>query len=134
MLSPLTAASPPAGAVCQGGDRIESEENFWRSSVQSVEFTLCKVGGATPLVGVKHPSCAGGKEARSAALPSAGAASCIAPACHARCACHAPPAPQASGVCKAGPAAGDLACVEGQEGPLCDVCRPKWFKFSGVCK
>lgn len=36
-------------------------------------------------------------------------------------------------VCNAGPAAGDAACVEGAEGPLCAVCKPDWFAFAGKC-
>lgn len=41
---------------------------------------------------------------------------------------------KAAGVCRAGPAAGDAACVAGQQGPLCDVCEDGWFKFSGLCR
>ena len=41
---------------------------------------------------------------------------------------------KAAGACEAGPAAGDAACREGQQGPLCDVCDDGWFKFSGQCR
>ena len=41
---------------------------------------------------------------------------------------------QATGVCLEGEAAGDAACEDGHEGPLCDVCLPDWFKFSGQCR
>lgn len=41
---------------------------------------------------------------------------------------------QTTGVCLEGEAAGDKACEEGHEGPLCDVCLPDWFKFSGQCR
>jgi len=37
-------------------------------------------------------------------------------------------------VCKAGPAAGDLACANGHKGPLCGVCKSGWFEFSGKCR
>jgi hypothetical protein len=37
-------------------------------------------------------------------------------------------------ICKAGPVAGDEACVEGHKGPLCAVCRTDWFQFAGKCE
>ncbi|KAL4548349.1 hypothetical protein Ndes2526B_g00925 [Nannochloris sp. 'desiccata'] len=37
-------------------------------------------------------------------------------------------------ICLAGPVAGDEACIEGHEGPLCAVCREDWFQFAGKCE
>ena len=37
-------------------------------------------------------------------------------------------------ICEAGPLAGDTACVEGHEGPLCAVCEVDWFAFAGKCE
>lgn len=39
-----------------------------------------------------------------------------------------------NGVCLPGDKAGDEACTEGHQGPLCNVCWDDWFKFSGGCK
>lgn len=39
-----------------------------------------------------------------------------------------------NGVCLPGDKAGDEACIEGHQGPLCNVCWDDWFKFSGGCK
>jgi len=37
-------------------------------------------------------------------------------------------------ICLAGPVAGDEACIEGHQGPLCAVCREDWFQFAGKCE
>jgi hypothetical protein len=37
-------------------------------------------------------------------------------------------------ICESGPVAGDEACIEGHEGPLCAVCRENWFQFAGKCE
>ena len=37
-------------------------------------------------------------------------------------------------VCLPGDRAGDDACAEGHEGPLCGVCKDGWFEFAGKCK
>lgn len=38
------------------------------------------------------------------------------------------------GACEGGPVAGDDACASGAEGPLCAVCLPGHFQFSGQCQ
>lgn len=37
-------------------------------------------------------------------------------------------------ICLPGEGAGDSACAEGHEGPLCGVCRDGWFEFAGKCR
>lgn len=132
-LGPLPAPCP--GADCLGGNQLESLADYWRSSNTSVRFYACRVAGGS---GIFFFSADALLPHWDTLLPdSFPTARCLRGICvyMARPAASSQPSlPDAAGVCKEGPATGDAACEPGQMGPLCDVCKPDWFKFSGTCK